>query len=170
MLAHFLSTLFVPSQSVPFVSFRFFLKRIPPHLRRLLPFILYPLSFILSSCSPIATPSITPISPTATSTTAPTAVQSTPTTPPTFTPAPTPTSSFPGSVPPKILPAAWDDRSPFKADLVPSAQTILSALPGASVYHIDLTIAPDLASLTGKEEVLYTNRESVALDSIHFRL
>ncbi len=76
----------------------------------------------------------------------------------------------PVAVPPQILPTAWDDRSPFKADLVPSAQAILSALPGASVYHIDLTIAPDLASLTGKEEVLYTNRETTPLDAIHFRL
>jgi hypothetical protein len=176
MLAHLFSTLFPHPALPPFVSFRFFLKRILPHPKRPWPvlfFILCPLSFILSSCSPLATPTALPISPTATPTSIPplaTLPLPTPAPLPTLPPAPTPTTASPVAVPPKVLPTAWDDRSPFKADLVPSAQGILSALPGASVYHIDITIAKDLASLTGNEEVLYTNRETAALGAIHFRL
>ncbi|HEX9012279.1 MAG TPA: M1 family metallopeptidase [Anaerolineaceae bacterium] len=91
--------------------------------------------------------------------------------PATATSLPPAAPSQPAGVPaPQVLPYAWDDRSPFKSDLVPSAQGILSGLPGASVYHIDLVIHPDLASLTGTEEVLYTNRERVPLEAVHFRL
>jgi hypothetical protein len=78
--------------------------------------------------------------------------------------------SPPSTTPPQILPFPWADRSPFQPDLIPAAQSILSGLPGASVYHIDLTIDPAYTSLTGKEEVLYTNRETVPLGEIHFRL
>lgn len=64
----------------------------------------------------------------------------------------------------------WDDRSVFSSGLVTSEQETLKKLPGATVYHIDLVIADDLISLTGTETVLYTNRETVPLDSIAFQL
>lgn len=71
---------------------------------------------------------------------------------------------------PQVIQTAWDNRTVFQPGLIPAARGVLSALPGASVYHIAVAIAPNLASLSGQEEVLYTNRETTALDSIHFRL
>ena len=67
----------------------------------------------------------------------------------------------------KIL---WEDRSLFKNGLVLSQQAILDKLEGASIYHIDLTIADDLRHLTGIQEVRYTNNEEVALGEVQLHL
>jgi hypothetical protein len=64
----------------------------------------------------------------------------------------------------------WVDRSLFKSGLIASHQTVLEELPGASVYHIELTIAEDLYHVSGHEDVQYTNTETVSLDQIQFRL
>ncbi len=65
---------------------------------------------------------------------------------------------------------SWSDRTIFRPGLVTSAQGVLDELPGATVYHIDVEIADDLASLAGHQDVLYTNREACALGEIYFRL
>lgn len=83
--------------------------------------------------------------------------------PPTATPAP--------AVPPSpLFDTPWDDRTPFAAGLHPDRQSVLDGLPGASVYHLEMTIAPDLMHLTGSEAVRYTNTESESLAEIYFRL
>lgn len=64
----------------------------------------------------------------------------------------------------------WDDRSIFSEGLVPSAQSALEGLPGASVYHIEFTIADNLYQISGTEEVRYTNTENVDLNEVQFRL
>jgi hypothetical protein len=64
----------------------------------------------------------------------------------------------------------WEDRSIFKSGLVESQQAILEELDGASVYHIDLNIAEDLYHVSGRQEVQYTNTETVPLDEVHLRL
>jgi hypothetical protein len=64
----------------------------------------------------------------------------------------------------------WEDRSIFRSGLIESEQSVLDELEGASVYHIDLTIAEDLYHVTGQQEVRYTNMETVALDEVQFRL
>ncbi len=64
----------------------------------------------------------------------------------------------------------WDDRAVFRAGLIPEEQKALSQLPGASVYHLDVQIADDLASLTGQQRVRYTNQEQQALDAVYFQL
>jgi aminopeptidase N len=64
----------------------------------------------------------------------------------------------------------WDDRSIFKNGLVTSEQHVLNELDGASVYHIDFTIADNLYEITGTEEVQYTNTENVELNEVEFRL
>jgi aminopeptidase N len=84
-----------------------------------------------------------------------------------FQPAGTPT---PPSNPADIFDTPWEDRSPFKAGLVPSEQSVLDELPGASVYHLEFNIAEDLYHVTGTEKVLYTNTEERGLDAIQFRL
>ena len=59
---------------------------------------------------------------------------------------------------------------PYAAGLVSGEQATLEQRPGASIYHIDLSISDDLTRLDGREEVRYTNTEDVPLDEIHFRL
>ncbi len=69
-----------------------------------------------------------------------------------------------------ILWSDWDDKSVYSGGLISTEQETLQQLPGASVYHIDITIADELTSLKGKEEVLFTNQESKDLDSVCFQL
>ena len=82
---------------------------------------------------------------------------------PTITPAPTRFAPIPTNV-------AWDDRSLFREGLIMSEQDVLVELPDATVYHIDITIADDLLSLEGHQELHYTNAEDEPLDVIYFRL
>ncbi len=64
----------------------------------------------------------------------------------------------------------WDDRAVFSSGLISTEQETLQQLPGASVYHIEISIADDLASLKGQEEVQFTNQESKPLDKVCFQL
>ena len=64
----------------------------------------------------------------------------------------------------------WDDRSLFRQGLVAGEQGALEGLPGATVYHIDLEIPPELDRLTGRQSVRYTNRENEPLSEVYFRL
>ncbi len=64
----------------------------------------------------------------------------------------------------------WDDRSPFRPGLIAAEAAVLDRLPGASVYHMDLTIAPDLQSLSARQAVRYTNQEDVPLADVYFHL
>ena len=82
---------------------------------------------------------------------------------PPITPAPTQVSPPPVDI-------AWDDRSLFSDGLISSEQGVLAELPDATVYHIDITIADDLLSLAGRQELRYTNAEDEPLDELYFRL
>ena len=68
------------------------------------------------------------------------------------------------------LDTPWADRSIFKSGLIETEQSILNELDGASVYHIEFAIAPDLYHVAGHQEVQYTNTETVPLNEIEFRL
>lgn len=82
-------------------------------------------------------------------------------------PTPDPATSTPE---PDPMTTPWDDRSIFKDGLIASAQSVLDGLDGASVYHIEFTIADSLYQVTGTEEVRYTNTETVPLGEVYFRL
>jgi len=71
---------------------------------------------------------------------------------------------------PDPLETSWDDRSIFKDGLVTSEQRVLDELDGASVYHIEFTIADNMYEITGWEEVQYTNTENIELEEVQFRL
>lgn len=58
----------------------------------------------------------------------------------------------------------------FAEGLIAAEQGLVDDLPGATVYHIDLEIADDFLSLSGREEVRYTNQEDEALGEVYFRL
>lgn len=81
-----------------------------------------------------------------------------------------PTASATASAAASLFDTPWDDRSLFRSGLIPAEQATLDALPGASVYHLDLRIADDLRSVAGHEDVHYTNTEGVALDEVYFLL
>ncbi len=86
---------------------------------------------------------------------------------------PTPTATAPVQldVPTQALfDVPWSDRSVFRAGLAESQRSVLGGLPGASMYHLALEIAPDLATVEGEQQVLYTNTESVALDRVALHL
>jgi hypothetical protein len=83
------------------------------------------------------------------------------------------TSMQPTATPTSIAGPAnggWEDRSIFRSGLIESEQSVLNELEGASVYHIDLTIAGNLYRVTGHQEVRYTNTETTSLDEVQFRL
>jgi hypothetical protein len=83
------------------------------------------------------------------------------------TSAEAPTAGLPA---PTLFETAWEDRSIFAAGLVALDQPVLSQLPGASVYHLDMAIGDSLQEVQGQQEVLYTNQETVALEEIYFHL
>ena len=68
------------------------------------------------------------------------------------------------------LKTPWEDRSIFENGLVSSERSVLNELDGASIYHIEITIADDLQHITGMEEVRFTNNEEVALGEVQFHL
>ena len=86
---------------------------------------------------------------------------------PTSPPSPAPVGEVRA---PSLFDTPWTDRSAFAAGLVESQQAVLTGLPGASVYHLELRIAPDLATVDGEQEVLYTNTETVPLDQVALHL
>jgi aminopeptidase N len=69
-----------------------------------------------------------------------------------------------------LLGGSWDDLSIYEANLIQSEETSLESLQEASVYHLDLTIASDFRTVTGREQVRYTNRETVDLAVLYFQL
>ncbi len=72
--------------------------------------------------------------------------------------------------PPKLFNQPWEDLSIFEQDLVSSYQGLSSQFPDLSIYHLDVSLSDDLATLTGQEEVLFTNTTGKALSDLVFRL
>jgi hypothetical protein len=58
----------------------------------------------------------------------------------------------------------------FKANLVSNELGVLDSLKGATRYQIELIIDETLTSITGHQDVVYTNNEATALDQIYFNL
>ncbi len=69
-----------------------------------------------------------------------------------------------------IFDITWNDRSVFRDGLIQGEEAALLESPGASVYHIDLALSDDLTHLDGREEVCYTNQETVPLHNVYFHL
>lgn len=76
----------------------------------------------------------------------------------------------------KNLPAStlfinsWQDKTPFQAGLITEEVDVLDELLGATVYHMDLAISDDLTSVSGRQEILYTNQEEFPLDAVYYHL
>jgi hypothetical protein len=52
----------------------------------------------------------------------------------------------------------WQDRAIYRSGLTREAQPVLEDLAEASIYHLEVQLADDLASLQGTESVRYTHR------------
>ena len=65
---------------------------------------------------------------------------------------------------------AWDDRSAFRGGLIPEAQAALDDRLDATVYQVDLRLSDDLTLVEGRQDVRYTNTESVPLTEVYLRL
>ena len=89
---------------------------------------------------------------------------------PGLTSKPAPTATARTLPAPTLFDLDWDERAPFREGLVTAEQGTLEQQPGASVYHLDLRIEDSLTQVTGRQEVRYTNSETVALDEIAMRL
>lgn len=91
-------------------------------------------------------------------------------------PAPTATAEAPADsraeLPePQLFDLSWADEEVYRSGLIDSAaDEALALLAEASVYHLDLELSETLTELQGVQEVRYTNRESVPLDEVYFRL
>lgn len=134
-----------------------------PHL-----LILLILCVTLAACRP--DPTTPPAAATAT-TTQPTPTPPAVAEPGTNQPAATETANSASSLPASTLfDVDWNDREPFRAGLIDSQQAILDQLPGASVYHLALTIEDSLTGISGRLELHHTNTENVALDHLYFHL
>jgi hypothetical protein len=73
-------------------------------------------------------------------------------------------------MPPDPLEMPWDERGVFESTLIEAERPVLGQLEGATVYHMDLVIANDLKRVEGRQQLRYTNQESVSLDKVCFRL
>ena len=96
----------------------------------------------------------------------------------TATPTRVPRDSVtPTPVPPPAVEAgeapfniAWEDRSLFRNNLTSAYQGVLDGLPGASIYHLAISISDPPTHVSGVEEVRYTNQETVALNEVDFAI
>ena len=120
--------------------------------KRLLPFLL--VACLLLACNTLIAPIIQP-TPTPTRNSSSVATD-------------TPASTLPVSQDATPFDISWDDRSLFRQNLASSTQSILDGLPGASIYHISLSISDPPNHISGVEEVRYTNQETVALTEVDF--
>jgi hypothetical protein len=64
----------------------------------------------------------------------------------------------------------WGDQSIFMSGLISSEQDILDSTLNFPIYHMEVEVSKDLASLHGRQEVRYTNLEEDTLTEIYFRL
>jgi len=78
--------------------------------------------------------------------------------------------STPTAAPPAPAPMVQPAGNPFAAGLIAEEQAALEQTAHATRYTIALHLADDLRSLTGSQQVVYTNQETVPLDRLVFRL
>ncbi len=72
-----------------------------------------------------------------------------------------------GATPPPAEPAP---EGPLAAGLLPAERVDLAKLEGRPRYTIDVAVDWEQATVSGREEVVFTNRQSVALDQVVLRL
>jgi hypothetical protein len=64
----------------------------------------------------------------------------------------------------------WENREPFRANLAESEQSVLQQLPGATIYHLALSIEDPPVRMLGLEVIHYTNTETTSLEEVDLAL
>jgi aminopeptidase N len=97
---------------------------------------------------------------------------STPTPRPTATPAPIITSPTlePSTEAASTPLVDWQDLALYRAAMIPQDQADVDGLSNPTQYSIDLAVDMKNLTLTGSEQLLYTNNETVDLKEVYFRL
>jgi aminopeptidase N len=133
---------------------------------------------VVSGCAPAPATRTTPI-PTAAPTTrplatapavAPVAATATVAAPTAAPSVPPPATRTPGVEPQPFFGPAWGERTVYEPALIAAERSVLRKFEGASEYRISMTIASDYLSVTGRQQVRYTNLEDAPLDQLYFRL
>lgn len=70
----------------------------------------------------------------------------------------------------QVTPTAADPLAQYDANLVEAYQPVLAEMKTATRYRIEIEIADSISTVSGHQEVLYTNNEEVTLQEIYFRL
>jgi hypothetical protein len=70
----------------------------------------------------------------------------------------------------KIFSTPWEDLQPYLPGLRPAQHKVLSTLDGAPQYRLAITVDETLKQISGQEEVLFTNNETIPLDQVVFRI
>lgn len=65
---------------------------------------------------------------------------------------------------------SWDDRSYQDQAWLPSSYDSAIDLTSANQYRMEVFIASDFKTVSGRQQIRYTNNEAVALDEVYLRL
>lgn len=80
-------------------------------------------------------------------------------------------SSFVSALnPPSLFQQAWHDFSIFERDLNSSYQDLDTLLADMTIYHLDVHLSDDLATLSGQQELLFSNTTGESISDLVFRL
>ncbi|MDX1613623.1 MAG: M1 family metallopeptidase [Candidatus Promineifilaceae bacterium] len=71
---------------------------------------------------------------------------------------------------PTLFARRWEDPAPYAAGLIEAEHDALLELPRRNIYHLDLTLAADLRTVTGRQEVRFVNNEDLTLNELFFHL
>ena len=84
--------------------------------------------------------------------------------------SPVPVAPTDEPVPAGTATVAPDDLAPYRAAMRPEFAGDVDRFAQATRYRIELTVSADLTTITGQQQVRYTNTESAPLDAVYFRL
>jgi hypothetical protein len=86
------------------------------------------------------------------------------------TPGREPTNLSPNPESLDVMDYSFDDLSIFSDDFQPEQVSLVEQFPLTDLYHMDVFLADDLLSLSGKMQVRYFNRLDGDLAEVYFRL
>jgi len=116
----------------------------------------------LSACVGSSTTPISPPTAVIQSSATPASVEQLTEAPSVTLPSPTPIS--------RLFDAAWNDQAVYAKNLIPGDNAALDRIEGTTQYRIEIDIPADYQTIAGREEALYTNRETQTLEEVYFRL
>ena len=71
---------------------------------------------------------------------------------------------------PRVTPTAQDPLAEYDANLVEAYLPVLAGMETATRYRVEIEIADNISTISGHQEVFYSNNEDVSLKEVYFRL